>query len=327
MKRGAYIIGGMLLMLGLLSTGPLLLLRPLSTSSVSTTFEIKSGDGFQHIAAKLEEQGLIRSDRVFEAYAFLFGAARHLKPGIYELSPSLSTPAIVARLSRGIDREVVVTIPEGSNIYDIAAALSTAGVLPQGEFLANAKRDGLEGYLFPDTYRFYMQSDFETVRAKFADAFARAIQPLLPPVQKNGNQLKANEIITLASILEKEVPDQHDRQVVAGIFLKRLDAGMPLQADATLCYAKRIRDPAGNCYPVLTLDTKIDSPYNSYQHIGLPPGPIGNPGISAVKAALSPVLSPYWYYLTDPVTKHTIFSKSLSEQEANRSRYLLQSTH
>jgi UPF0755 protein len=317
MKRGAYLILGALLALSFLIATAFIFLRPSSSRREPVSFEIRSGEGLRSISSRLEAEGLVRDNRIFELYALLVGEARQLKPGTYSLSP-LSLPKLVSTLAEGVSREVVVTIPEGYSIYDIDVVLSGAGVLPQGEFMAEALKEDLEGYLFPDTYRFYRQSDVGTVIKRLTDNFDRQLKPLLPE-----NAAKAKEILVMASILEKEIPEHRDRQVVTGIFLKRIDAGMPLQADATLCYPKRAKNPMVSCHPLSTLDTQIDSPYNTYLHLGLPPGPIGNPGISAVQAALSPVSSPYWYYLTDPVTKHTIFSKTLQEHESNRTRYLL----
>jgi UPF0755 protein len=317
MKRGAYLILGAFLALVFLVAAALLFLRPGNPKEQIVSFEVKKGEGLRSISSRLEADGLVRNNYIFELYALLTGEARQLKPGTYSLS-SLSVPKLVSMLAEGVSRETIVTIPEGFSIYDIDATLAAAGVLPQGQFMAKAFEQDLEGYLFPDTYRFYRQSDPETVIQRFRENFDRQLKPLLPE-----DAAKAKEILTMASILEKEVPEHRDRQVVTGLFLKRMEEGMPLQADATLCYPKRAKNPMLPCHPLTTLDTQIDSPYNTYLHLGLPPGPIGNPGISAVKAALSPVSSPYWYYLTDPVTKHTIFSKTLQEHENNRSRYLL----
>jgi UPF0755 protein len=299
-----------------------LMLRPASRAGVSArAFEVKNGEGFRAIAAKLSSEHLIRSKLAFEGYALLTGSARHLKPGFYELTPSMSAQNVLGQLVSGITREAKVTIPEGSNVYDIDELLASAGVLPAGEFAKEAIAKNLEGYLFPDTYRFYLKSDTADVFQKFADNFKRQMTPLLPQDAK-----KARAAIVVASLLEKEVPEMHDRQVVAGIIVKRMDADQALQIDATVCYVKRMAKPEKNCYPVTTLDTQISSPYNTYLHLGLPPGPIGNPGISALQAALSPVESPYWYYLTDPVTKTTIFSKTLTEHEENRTKYLFRPT-
>jgi UPF0755 protein len=157
------------------------------------------------------------------------------------------------------------------------------------------------------------------VVGEFTDNFNVKALPLLNADSKN-----AQRDLILASILEKEVPSSTDQKLIAGILLKRLAAGMPLDVDATVCYAKLLENPspAASCYPLTALDFKIDSPYNTYLYRGLPPGPIGNPGVSAIVAAIDPVSSPYWYYLSDPKTGKTIFAKTLDEQTQNRVKYL-----
>jgi UPF0755 protein len=127
--------------------------------------------------------------------------------------------------------------------------------------------------------------------------------------------------LILASLLEREVSDFKDRQIVAGILLKRLGVGMPLQVDATICYIKK-SEGQEDCYPLQPADFKKDSPYNTYVNRGLPAGPIGNPGRAAIEAAMSPQKSAYWYYLSDPETGKTIFSETLDTHAANRVKYL-----
>jgi UPF0755 protein len=127
----------------------------------------------------------------------------------------------------------------------------------------------------------------------------------------------------LASLVEREVPLAEDQRRVAGILEKRLAVGMPLQVDATICHIKKIRAGSSvGCYPLSPLDFAVDSPYNTYLHMGLPPQPIGNPGIQAIMAVLDPLPSRYWYYLSDPATGKTVWSETLDEQEANRVKYL-----
>ncbi len=300
---------------------PWFLLQPAGAGSLPADFEVQTGEGFRHIAGRLAAEHIIRSQFAFEVYAVMMGAAREFKPGIYQFSPALSSPSIIARLVSGIDREAEVTIPEGSSIYDIDSILSAAGIFPQGEFITLAKQHNLEGELFPDTYRFYLKSSDADIFQKFSDNFKKHLAPILP-----ADPALARQVLIMASILEKEVQTAADQKIVAGILWKRLKAGMPLQADATICYAKRAAG-AKSCYPLTALDTAMESPYNTYLNRGLPPGPIGNPGVSAVLAALSPTSTPYWFYLTDPVTHQTIFAKTLAEQEANRAKYLTQSTH
>jgi UPF0755 protein len=174
----------------------------------------------------------------------------------------------------------------------------------------------LEGHLFPDTYQFYTNDTVTDVVREMTSDFNAKAGPLLAAAPTS--------TLIIASIVQKEVPDQQDQELVAGIVLKRLADGMPLDIDATVCYAKLLQSPSSTAQTcsLSVLDFKIDSPYNTYLNKGLPPGPIGNPGTSAITAALHPQGSPYLYYLSDPATGKTIFAKTLDEQNQNRVKYL-----
>ena len=294
-----------------------------------TVFEITQGEGFREVAVALHSDRLIRSATAFDLFALLGGHALTLKPGLYRLSSSMTSSEILNIVSGGNAGEVTVTIPEGANIFEIDTLLSKALVIRPGElvrFQASSTDGSLEGKLFPDTYEFYTNSDVGNVVQELLDNFNAKAQPILAAEKKNESQ-----DIILASILEKEVPSETDREIVAGIILKRIAAKMPIDVDATVCYAKLLAENgvatgtatlATGCPSLTALDFKIKSPYNSYLHGGLPPGPIGNPGISAITAALHPQNSPYWYYLSDPGTGKTVFAKTLDEQTKNRVKYL-----
>lgn len=204
--------------------------------------------------------------------------------------------------------KVVVTIQEGATVSDINKILRGKGVLT--EDLPQL----LEGYLFPDTYEFFIPSDAAVVEAKFAENFNQKVRTIVPV---GSSEKDLREILTKASLIEKEVPDLSDRKIVAGIMVKRLENNIPLQIDASLCY---IKDPP--CFPIIESDKKADSPFNTYLHKGLPLHPISNPGVDAVLAALNPVATPYWYYLSDPKSKKTIFSRTLDEHNDNIVKYL-----
>ncbi len=289
-----------------------------SGASAAQNFEIKSGDGFREIVAGLASQNLIRSRMAFEFLSILTGSAGKLKPGIYELNQGMSASEILNELVAGIHREVSVRIPDGASVYDIDRILSDAGVISSGSLVTLSSEDKIEGKLFPDTYIFLTGSDTKDVVQKFLANFEVKAAPLLD----GGVDAETNLII--ASLVEKEVPDYKDRQIVAGIIEKRLKASMPLQIDATICYIKAVSayPDVSSCYPLTALDFKTESPYNTYLYGGLPPGPIGNPGLSAINAVLSRRSSSYWYYLSDPKTHKTIFSKTLDEQAQNRVKYL-----
>ncbi|MFH1188628.1 MAG: endolytic transglycosylase MltG [bacterium] len=200
-----------------------------------------------------------------------------------------------------------ITIPEGWTVHQISEKLVANGVLV-GESLPQE----WEGYLFPDTYDFFVPSSVEEVRMKFAMAFQDKVLPL---ISESDNLYR---ILTIASLIEREVPVSDDRPIIAGIIEKRIKSDMRLQLDATICYCK---EPAP-CTPIRKEDFDLDSPYNTYRYNGLPPGPIGNPGINAIEAALHPQKSSYWFYISDPKTKKTIFAVDLDEHNKNIVNYL-----
>lgn len=316
--RSRFVLGGFFGLLILAGLWFALELKPISPGAApKTLFEIKAGEGFRGITDRLEEEGLIRSDLAAKAYFLFSGSAFHLQPGIYLLGGSLSVQEIARIISVG-QEEVRVTIPEGYSIYEIDAALAENYVLKPGALISWAKVQSfpVEGRLFPDTYNFFLNSTTSDVAEKMLSNFDAKVTQILPK-----DQAQAKKIIIIASILEKEVPNYKDRQVVAGIILKRLAAKMAIQVDATVCYAKRMAGNS-NCYPLTPSDFKADSPYNTYVYRGLPPGPIGNPGLSAIQAAMTPAQSDYWYYLSDPKTGKTIFSETLDSQASNRVKYL-----
>ncbi len=202
-----------------------------------------------------------------------------------------------------------VTIPEGATAYDVNETLFRAGVLTDEGLPFD-----LEGYLFPDTYEFFLASRPEVVTEKFLKNFDKKIVPLIP-ADKN-----LYEVLIVASLIEGEIPLPEDRRLVSGIIWKRLGKDFPLQIDATLCY---IKEPLP-CASLTKEDKLVDSPYNTYRNKGLPPTPIGNAGIDAIEAALSPQKSPYWFYLSDPHSRKTIFAVDLDEHNRNILEYLSQ---
>lgn len=288
---------------------------------VAIPFTIVPGDGFLEIAGRLKSEHLIRSKAAFEMWALLTGGAIRIKAGTYLLSPGMSVPKMVALLTSE-RRQVEVRIPEGFTVFGIDELLAERGIIVRGALIAHVSSSLplIEGTLFPDTYLFFEGSSVSDVLAKFSTNFEANVAPIL---QRNSGD--KNEILILASLLEREVPDAEDRRIVAGIILKRIAVGMPIQIDATICYAKEVLAGAAvPCSSLARLDFKIDSPYNTYLRKGWPPGPIGNPSNSALEAAGEPKSSPYWFYLSDPKTKKTIFSRTLDEHTRNRVKYLSQ---
>ncbi len=272
------------------------------------------------ISERLEKEGIIKSKNAFRFLAVFSGKASNLKPGDYALDAAKSSFELMQEIVSGPHREAVVTIPEGYSIFEIDRELSSKGISLPGVFFRYAKEKSLEGKLFPDTYIFFTNSLPEDIAEKFLTNFKNKTSEIFG----NKSDKEILEILKLAALIEKEVPGDEDRAIISGILKKRMKLGVPLQVDATICYVKKASAYPQDvpCYPLGTLDFKVRSDYNTYLHKGLTPTPIGNPGISAIKAAIYPKESPYLYYLSDPKTKKTVFSKTLEEQNDNRSKYL-----
>lgn len=295
---------------------------------------ISQGFGSRTIGALLKQEGIIRSKWAFITYVSLRGEASSLKPGIYSFT-RLSIRHIASTLVRGDTDEISLTIPEGWNIIDIGRLLDTKG-MDGAAFIARTLRHydnrfvlladkpdahGLEGFLFPDTYRVFKSASIEDLIVKMVENFEKKFTPELREAVRLQNKT-VFQIVTMASLIENEVVSNEDRALVSGILWKRLSIGMPLQVDATIAYIKQMQSIASNMNGKISReDTKIDSPYNTYHYRGLPAGPIGNPGLSAIIAALYPKESPFLYYLSTPEGKN-IFSKTLEEHNAAKTKYL-----
>lgn len=293
------------------------ILKPRNFSSNDQFFEIKNGESIFDISNKLYNQNLIQSKLSFNILGILTGKALKLQTGIYKLNSNLNAIQILNLIYNGKGKEVLVVIPEGSTLYDIDDILSKNSILKKGEFIQYVKNLNLEGKLMPDSYSFFYNSSPEEVVQKMLDNFNKKIAPLL---QQNSNPTST---LIIASMLEKEAPYFEDQKIIAGIILKRLKLNMFLNIDATICYAKILKNnESTNCLPLLPLDFKINSPYNTYIHKGLPPTPISNPSMQAVQAALNPAATDYLYYLSDPKTNKTIFSRTLQEHNKNIIKYL-----
>ena len=295
--------------------------QPASADGTLQRFNVPAGEPFSQTATRLGETGFIRSASAFMIIGFLKGATDAVQQGSYLLPKNQSAMEILSTLSRGPHQEVRVTVPEGSSVFEIDGILSDNLVTEPGALVQYATTADVEGRLFPDTYIFYTNSGPGVAAEKMLKNFEKKAGPLLAGVPE------PEKVLALASLLEREVPEAEDRRIVADIVEKRLKARMPLQIDATICYVKKVQlghqFGANGCYPLSPLDFKIDSPYNTYLYRGFPPGPIGSPGVSAISAALNPTMSPYWFYLSDPVSKRTIFSRTLEEHNKNRRAYLL----
>lgn len=291
--------------------------RPPGTTEKEVILDIPPGRTLREIAERLKEEGLIRSPLLFRLTATYQGKGRRLQSGEYLLSPTMRPEEILDILYRGRVYLHRVTIPEGYNIRETADLLERKGLLKGDEFLALAADPGfasslgleaasLEGYLFPDTYLLSRRMDGAAIARKMVENFKRRFTPKHQERAKEVG-LTVHEIVTLASIIEKEVKVPEERPLVSAVFHNRLKNGIPLQADPTVLYAL----PPGTDN-IRKDDLSVDSPYNTYLHKGLPPGPIASPGTDSIIAALYPAEEDYLYFVSRNDGSHH-FSRTLSE--------------
>lgn len=296
-------------------------------------FVIENGQGLSTIARGLKGAELIHSKTYFKVYSVLSGRQGSFRSGEYTLSSKMNIKEIVAELTKPVflKEEVKITFIEGWNLKNYNEALASSSLENVSDFMKATTKDysdkfsflkdkpkglDLEGYLFPDTYRFYTDITGEEVVLKMLSNFDNKLSDQMrSDIEKQGKTI--SEIITMASIIEKEVRSTKDMKIVSGIFWDRIDNGQALESCATLAYILGV-NKAQYSYE----DTRIDSPYNTYINRGLPVGPIANPGIKAIEAAIYPEHTEYNYFLTASETGETIFSKTYQEHLANKSKYI-----
>jgi len=305
--------------------------QPANPSNSKVRFVIPLGATFHEVADTLHRAGLIDSVTVFDLYARYKHLDRGVEAGAYQLSRNLNMVQILTALQTATPDELFVTIPEGYTIKKAAAKLDQGGIIKGSDYVAAAVAGpysydflkdipagtSLEGFLFPDTYLIPRNGTAKQLVTLQLDAFskhwddtrkAEAAQRKLNPLQ----------IVTIASMIEREARFDDDRPLVASVIYNRLAAGWALQVDATVLYAKGVWQSS-----VTTQDRMIQSPYNTYLHTGLPPGPIANPGIKAIDAALKPAETGYFFYLSDP-QGHNHYAKTNEEFARLLKQYGLQ---
>lgn len=325
-KIGA-VIAGIFLIFGLLGFMVQWQLSPPDSHLENVAeFTVEPGQGLIVIAQNLKSAGFIRSSQVFVFYANIRGVTRDLKAGTYLLSPAMSVPYITKLIvqGKGLSSDIEVTIPEGMNAWEIDWLLADKKLIVPGSFARIYQAE--EGKLFPETYRF--AKSIADHAGEYANA--RTIGDILLEEFDSRARSYSREELVIASILEKEAKSAEDMALVAGIIAKRRELGMPLQIDATVAYGWCLQRwlPMSsnlNCdvtqAPIAT-EIKVKGDYNTYTQIGLPKGPISNPGLKALKAAANPESSPYLYYLSTRDGSQLIYSKTLSEHLVNRREYL-----
>ncbi|MGC1782778.1 MAG: endolytic transglycosylase MltG [Acidobacteriaceae bacterium] len=284
---------------------------------------IAPGTSVDGIARTLKQNGIVRSRFAFDAYARVRRGT--LKAGVYRFDHPAPMIDVYQRLRNGDVYTIALTIPEGFNIFDVAAAVAKAGLAPKDVFLTAEQQDtamirdidpnatSLEGYLFPDTYKLSPNMPPERILGEMVAHFRREAQLL-------GLKQNIPATVTLASLVERETPVGSDRPLVASVFNNRLAHGMPLDTDPSVIYAALLEKRYHGA--IYASDLKAISPYNTYLHAGLPPGPICNPGIPSLEAAMHPAQTDYLYFVSDPQNPgHSRFAATLEEHEKNVAAY------
>jgi UPF0755 protein len=320
----------LLILLGCSAAGGLAWLALSPTPAVQAgplVIEIPAHEGVLSIAARLAEADVVHNRYAFLALTAGRGRIRHLKAGEYEIPRDASTLDIIDLLASGRVRQHIVLHPEGASVSELARMLESDR-LARAEDVVRAARDerlrraldvdadSLEGYLFPDTYQFVRGMTAEEMLARMVHRLRAKVTPeIQAKVRARGMDL--HQLLTLASIVEKEAVDPEEQRVIAAVFWNRLRLDMPLQADPTVQYAV-----AKERRTLTRADLATDHPYNTYVRRGLPPGPIGSPGLAAIQATLDPAPVKYLYFVARDDRRHH-FSTTVAEHNAAVVRYRL----
>ncbi|MBI1834050.1 MAG: endolytic transglycosylase MltG [Candidatus Andersenbacteria bacterium] len=295
-------------------------------------FAIESGTSSRAVWSALAAEGFTGSELPWKYYSWRQEAADKIQAGTYHLTIGQPVSEVVTRFINGdtTENELTLTYPEGFTLEQIAARTAERGIGTKEEFMQAVSSPAqfaeefsfvgelpegrtLEGYLFPDTYRvFEDDTSLDVIRRMLTNFDRRIVQSGLAA----GTDRTLDEMVNMASILEREVQTDDDMAVVAGILWKRLDDGEGLYVDATIRYA--LNKPTAG---LTVADLAIDSPYNTRKYRGLPPGPISNPGLRALTAAIKPEASEYYYYLSAP-SGETIFAETNDEHNRNKAEHL-----
>ena len=313
----------LLILLGLLLSGCSSSVNKLPEQGKEVVVKIEQGMHTKEIVQLLVEKGLLPKDNYFAMNSRLSGLDKKLQAGLYKFRVGMTERELIDTINKGAVMFNSITIPEGMYVPQIGELLEQKQLGKKEVFVAVAKNYApydymqtndpnvkykAEGFLFPSTYYFPAGASEQDIIKIMVDEFNRQLTPALRE-QAQAKGMSIHTLVTKASLVEKEAKHDEDRPIIAGVFENRLKIDMPLQCDATvqyeLGYAK---------FPLLFADLKVESPYNTYIHFGLPPGPIGNPGIESIKAVLNPTANDYLFFVADKNGKY-YYSKTFEEHE------------
>ncbi len=332
-------IVGAVVLLGAIIVG-VFVANQLTSTSVKNdvTFTIQEGEGLKAVSARMDSEKIIKNPTVFEMTIRVTGKSNSIFAGTYVFTKDQSMKDVIDAITNvdDVTNDITVTLIEGWTSGEMAKYLQEQGLFPAEDFVDAVQTtdiqnllpgvtyaflgdkppsQGLEGYLFPDTYRIKQKPEPADVVRKLLDNFdSKLTNTMRSDIHKQGRTVF--DVVVLASILEREVLSDADKKNAADVFLKRLQIGMPLQSDATVNYVTGKQDTR----PTLQ-DIEVNSSYNTYLYKGLPPGPISNPGLSSLEAAVYPTSNPYYYFLTKD-NGEAVFSRNLDEHNLNKAKYL-----
>jgi UPF0755 protein len=313
----------LLLLLGLAGATAFVVFAPFGPTQ-PTFLEILPGSSTVRIGRQLEEAGIIRSQYAFDAMRWVQHGT--LKAGDYKFDHPAPVSEIYDRIRRGDTFSIEVTIPEGSTIFDIGNRLQQAGFGPSQAFVNMAQQEAglisdldpqaktLEGYLFPDTYRIGPKEEMAQIAALMVKRFRQAALQL-------GLKHDLHNVVTMASLVERETAVEGERPLVASVLQNRLEKKMPLMTDPAVIYGLQLCGQwRGTIY---ASDLQRDTPYNTYMHAGMPPGPIANPGMKALHAAMYPAQTNYLYFVaaSENPQGRSMFASTLEEHNRNVAEY------
>jgi len=306
-----------------------------SNDPTVVNFRIEPGETAATIGPRLQNLGLIRDGQLFRLLVRYLGVDDKLEAGDYKLRRNMSLEEIVTVLQHGVTRARKVTIPEGWRMEQAAQLLAREGLVDEGQFLELARAAkfdyaflndrpagrSLEGYLFPDTYQVDEGTDTRGVIELLLRSFDRRVTPAM---RQRAAEIKMTlyEVVTLASIVEREAVVEEERNIIASVYHNRLAKGMYLQADPTVQYAKGFNPQTGRWWNPMLLEEAqaVTSPYNTFLHAGLPPGPICSPGVASIRAVLYPADTKYLFFHSKGDGSHA-FAETYEEHLANMQKY------
>jgi UPF0755 protein len=309
--------------------------RPASYDDTPVIFVVEPGESAATVAARLEELGLVTDGELFRMFIRYHGIDANLEAGEYVLRANMTMAEIAETLQHARIEEVTVTVPEGWRAEQVAQMLAKENIVDGDEFLALVRggkfdysllRDrpegsSLEGFLFPETYRIPAQAEAEDLIERMLSTLEERFTPEMRQLAAERG-MTVYQVMTLASIVEREAVIAEEQPLIAGVFLNRLEQAMPLQADPTVQYAKGYDATTGQWWaPVTTEDwERVDSPYSTYLYPGLPPGPICSPGLSAIQSVLEPTDTEYLFFLARGDGSH-VFAVTYEEHLQNQELY------